>query len=60
MTDDNGVCSQSPLSTAPDNVMQCKEVQADNTEEEAYWAEVEENAVTGGAGFRESDEPHVH
>jgi hypothetical protein len=60
MTDDNGVCSQSPSSTAPDNVMQCKEVQADKTEEEAYWAEVEENAVTGGAGFRESDEPHVH
>lgn len=60
MTDDNGVCSQSPPSSAPDNVMRCREVQADMTEEESYWAEVEENAVTGGVGFRESDEPHVH
>ena len=60
MTDDNGVCSQSPPSSALDDVMRCREVQADKTEEEAYWAEVEENAATGGAGFRESGEPHVH
>ena len=52
MTDDNGVCSQSPPSSAPDNVMRCTKVQADKTEEESYWAEVEENAATGGAGFR--------
>ena len=56
MTDDNGVCSQSPPSSAPGNVMRCREVQADKIEEESYWAEVEENAVTGGA----EDEPHVH
>ena len=35
MTDDNGVCSQSPPSSAPDNVMRCREVQADMTEEES-------------------------
>lgn len=28
---------------------------ADKTEEEAYWVEVEENAMTGGARFREPD-----
>lgn len=34
--------------------------QTDKTEEEAYWAEVEENAMIGGAGFREPGEPHIH
>lgn len=31
----------------------------DKTEEEVYWAEVEENAVLGGAGFREPGEPYI-
>lgn len=44
----------------PQNIMRCREVQADKTVEEIYWAEVEENAMTGGAGFREPDESHVH
>jgi hypothetical protein len=35
-------------------------MQADKTEEEAYWAEVEQNALTGGAEFREAGEPHAH
>jgi hypothetical protein len=30
------------------------------TEDEAYWVEVEENAVAGGAGFREPEERYVH
>jgi hypothetical protein len=60
MTDDNGVCPESPPNNTPQNLMRCREVQADQTEEEADWAEVEENALAGGAGFREPDEPHVH
>lgn len=32
----------------------------DQTEEEAYWAEVEENAILGAAGFREPGEHYVH
>jgi hypothetical protein len=32
----------------------------DMTEDEAYWVEVEENAVAGGAGFREPEERYVH
>jgi len=29
-------------------------------DEEAYLAEVEENAMIGGAGFPKPGEPHVH
>lgn len=32
----------------------------DRTEEEAYWEDVRENAILGGAGFREPGEPHIH
>jgi hypothetical protein len=32
----------------------------DMTEDEAYWAEVEENAIAGGAGFREPEEHYVY
>ncbi|KAH7563710.1 hypothetical protein BM1_00757 [Bipolaris maydis] len=38
----------------------CDAMHSDKTEEEAYWAEVEENAMAGGAGFREPGEPHIH
>jgi hypothetical protein len=32
----------------------------ENTEEETYWAEVEENAIGGGAGFREPEEHYIY
>ncbi|EOA84698.1 uncharacterized protein SETTUDRAFT_20225 [Exserohilum turcica Et28A] len=38
----------------------CTTVYSDQTEEEAYWAEVEENAILGAAGFREPGEHYVH
>ena len=53
ITNENGGCLESPLDDTLHNIMKCRQVQADKTEEEAYWAEVEENAMTGGAGSRE-------
>lgn len=60
MTGYDGLCPDNPPESAPNEVMRCREIQCDKNEEEAYWAEVEENSLMGGAGFREPGEPHVH
>lgn len=60
MTDEDGVCLQSPSDDAAKEVARCRIIQCDMTEEEAYWVEVKENALIGGAGFREPGEPYVH
>ncbi|KAF3046643.1 hypothetical protein E8E12_011389 [Didymella heteroderae] len=51
MIDGEGLCSGAEHGDR----QSCTEVQADMDEHEAYWAEVEENAIAGGAGFRDFD-----
>ncbi|OAL54019.1 hypothetical protein IQ07DRAFT_560609 [Pyrenochaeta sp. DS3sAY3a] len=60
MIDEDEVCPRNLLDDASPSVMRCIAVYCDKTENEAYWAEVEKNAMIGGAGFREPGEPHVH
>ncbi|KAM7189610.1 hypothetical protein V8F33_009978 [Rhypophila sp. PSN 637] len=53
MTNKSGFCPERPPDDARKNVERCSEVQSEMTESEAYGAEVEENVLSSGAGFRD-------